>query len=101
LTIPEIHYQFALSLYQKGDFEGSIANFIIARCKPSDVIALFPDFIPSSLFAAFSAIYGDVLSKNTSSGRLPGTAPHLLYPYANMPLFPMSLYPYAPISLCP
>jgi hypothetical protein len=56
LFVPDIYYQYGSSLHQKGDFDGAVSNFIKAKAKPSDVIALFPDFVSASLYAAFRSV---------------------------------------------
>ena len=78
IHVPEIHHQFANALHAKGDFEGAINNFIPARTKASDVIALFPDFISASLYAAFSSCTeGITLPPRTAANtRLSGTVLH-------------------------
>jgi hypothetical protein len=42
----------AFSLFQKGDFEESIASYVLAKTNPSQVIMLFPDFVPNALLGS-------------------------------------------------
>ena len=78
LYATEIHSQFAQALHTQGDFEGSVKNFISARTKAADVIALFPDFISATLYAAFSSCTGEITlpPRTTSNTRLSGTVLH-------------------------
>ena len=49
IDIGRIHEKFAFSIFQKGDFDEAINNYIISKTHPVQVLNLFPDFVPLSL----------------------------------------------------
>lgn len=49
IDIHRIHEKFAVSLFQKGDFEGAITHYISAETNVVNVIIQFPDLIPTQL----------------------------------------------------
>ena len=52
IDIHRIHEKFAVSLFQKGDFEGAITHYIAAQTNVVNVIIQFPDLIPTQLHSA-------------------------------------------------
>jgi hypothetical protein len=52
VDVAAIHEKFAMMLFQKGDFEGAVSNYIAANTNPLIVLPLFPDLIPTALRAA-------------------------------------------------
>lgn len=50
IDVRSIHEKYGTVLYQKGDFDGAIVNYLSAESDIVDVLSLFPEFIPQSLF---------------------------------------------------
>ena len=61
IDICRIHEKFALSLFQKGDFEGAISHYISAGTNVVSVISQFTDLIPPQLHSSLG------ISKSKSS----------------------------------
>lgn len=49
VDISKIHEKYALSLFQRGEFEDAAVHFIAAASHPMEVLQLFPDFVPAPL----------------------------------------------------
>jgi hypothetical protein len=49
-----IHEKYALSLFQKGDFEGSMQHYIAGKSNPVAVLMLYPDLVPVVLQTAYA-----------------------------------------------
>jgi len=63
-----IHEKYATALFQKGDFEGAMTNYIAAKASPIVLLRRFPDLVPSALHAAA----GIELASSSSSTKLSG-----------------------------
>lgn len=49
ISVPSIHEKNARSIYNKGDFDGAIAHFLLAETPFMSVLGLFPDIVPQQL----------------------------------------------------
>lgn len=52
IDIRNIHERYGSVLYQKGDFDGAVVNYISAESDIVDVLTLFPEFVPQTLLTA-------------------------------------------------
>lgn len=66
VDINKIHEKFALSLFQRGEFEESIVHFISAGSSAIDVLLLFPDFVPAPLQQSTSSKFQSILTQTRS-----------------------------------
>lgn len=65
IDIAGVHEKYALSLFQRGDFDSSIHHYIKAKSTPQKVLTLFPDLVPV-VFYGYLGISSQSLS---ASGR--------------------------------
>jgi hypothetical protein len=70
IDIHRIHEKFAVSLFQKGDFEGAITHYIAAETNVTNVIIQFPDLIPTQLHTALG------ISSKSKGSKLSGMILH-------------------------
>lgn len=47
IDVSFVHEKFAMALYQRGDFDGAITNFIKGKSTLARVFGLFPDLVPN------------------------------------------------------
>jgi hypothetical protein len=52
IDIRSIHERYGSVLYQKGDFDGAVVNYLSAESDLVDVLTLFPEFVPQTLLSA-------------------------------------------------
>ena len=52
IDVRSIHEKYGTVLYQKGDFDGAVVNYISAESDIVDVLSLYPELIPQSLFTS-------------------------------------------------
>lgn len=52
IDIRNIHERYGSVLYQKGDFDGAVVNYLSAESDIVDVLILFPEFVPQTLLNA-------------------------------------------------
>jgi hypothetical protein len=62
-----IHEKYALSLFQKGDFDGCVQHYIAGKSNVVAVLMLFPDLVPVVLQTTFSNVSRQGQSRTTSS----------------------------------
>ena len=56
IDLSSIHEKFGSVLYQKGDFDGAVDNYLAADSDIMDVFALFPDLIPPTVACLVPAL---------------------------------------------
>ena len=67
ININTIYEKYALYLYQRGEFESSIINYIKADCYPMKVLSLFPDLIPQLYHGLLGISSNSSIIKSTNS----------------------------------
>jgi hypothetical protein len=73
VNIRTIHERYGTVLYQKGDFEGAIVNYLSAESDVVDVFTLFQEFIPQTLLNVLFPLKGNgmispLLTNGTGTG---------------------------------
>ena len=74
VNILRLHENYGLHLFQKGDFENAINNFIKAEVDPLKIIAKFPDMVPTIFHGTLgisqnSSIMGSTRASMNNSNR--------------------------------
>ena len=54
IDVKNIHEKYGSLLFQKGDFDGAVVQYISANSDIIDVLGLFPDLIPQQLMTTLS-----------------------------------------------
>lgn len=71
VDVSSIHERYGTVLYQKGDFDGAITNYLIAKTDIILVFMLFPDLVPQSVLQQYisscGVTYTSLLASNGSS----------------------------------
>jgi MinD-like ATPase involved in chromosome partitioning or flagellar assembly len=67
IDVAGVHEKYALSLFQKGDFDMAIQHYIKAKATPQKVLILFPDLVPV-VFYGYLGISSQSISTGTRAG---------------------------------
>ena len=70
IDLPSIHEKFGSVLYQKGDFDGAVDNYLAAGSDIIDVFSLFPDLIPPTVASLVPSMSKKGDSSNVTQAKL-------------------------------
>ena len=73
VNVELIHEKYALSLFQKGDFDGCVSHYIAGKSNVVAVLMLFPDLVPVVLQTVYASITRAVRAQSTGSVRGAGS----------------------------
>ncbi len=69
VDVEMIHERYALSLFQKGDFDGCISHYIAGKSNVVAVLMLFPDLVPVALQSSYGSVTRSTRQQSASTSR--------------------------------